>query len=117
MWRYDRGREWPVNCGDEPFCVSPHVEGAAEQSHSDRYLLAWQPGVDFEFNSELNIFLFIGFGKKTLSFYCVSSSEPLTQLVFTGPQTTNIVLLLLFKWFSSSEPHFFQLGNSLLLVL
>lgn len=58
MWRYDRSRERPVNRGHEPFRTGSHVEGAEEQSHSDGYLLAWQPGIDFEIGFESNIFLF-----------------------------------------------------------
>lgn len=48
VWGHDRGGERPLDGGHEPLRARPHVEGAKEQSHSDRYLLAWQPGVDFE---------------------------------------------------------------------
>lgn len=58
MWRHDRGREWPVDGGHEPFRTGAHVEGAEKQGHSDGDLLAWQPGVDFETGFESNIFLF-----------------------------------------------------------
>lgn len=57
MWRYDRGGQRPVDCGHEPFCASSHVEGAEEQSHSDSYLLAWQPGVGSEIGFESGPFL------------------------------------------------------------
>lgn len=53
MWRYDRGRQWPVDRGHEPLCTGPHVEGAEKQGHSDRGLLAGQPGVGLAANAFL----------------------------------------------------------------
>lgn len=47
MRRHDRRGERPVHGGDEPLGAGPHAEGAEEQSHPDRYLLAWQPRIDF----------------------------------------------------------------------
>lgn len=58
MWRYDRSRQRPVNCGHEPLRAGSHAEGAEEQSHSDGYLLAWKPGVGFQICFESNVFLF-----------------------------------------------------------
>lgn len=67
MWRHDRGGERPVDCGHEPLRLSAHAEGAEEQSHSDGYLLAWQPGVDLETGFESNIFLFQVLGRRPFS--------------------------------------------------
>lgn len=73
MWRHDRGCERPVDRGHEPLGTGPHAEGAEKQSHADRHLLAWQPGVDFEFDVKSNSFLFfLGLGKKPLWFCQVS---------------------------------------------
>lgn len=90
MWRHDRSSQRPVNRGHEPFCTSAHVEGAAEQSHSDSYLLAWKPGVGFEVSFESDCLPFEGFGKKLLLLDCVSSWKPQAQLVFAGPKTLRL---------------------------
>lgn len=67
MWRHDRGRERPVDCGHEPFRFGPHAEGAEEQGHPDGHLLAWQPGVDFETGYESTIFPFQVLQRKPFS--------------------------------------------------